>query len=253
MSWLRQCRDAWRALLALVFPGPCPLCERDLPGRVVSGICPACWSALSPHRGPACRVCDLPLPRAVGPAHCPDCRRDRAGSRGLQTVAATLYRGHAVTLHRRFKFDEALDLTEPLAARMAIAWRWRGRFRPDLIVPVPPDPLRWGPRRRAPRRLARAVARRLGVPCASALRKRRSVRPQTGRDAPARVRALRGAFAATAIPVAGRSVLLVDDVATTGATLRAAAAALRSAGARRVGVLVFARTPLPARDDRPPR
>ncbi|MFN7964593.1 MAG: phosphoribosyltransferase family protein [Acidobacteriota bacterium] len=251
MSWRRECRESWRALLALVFPGPCPLCERDLPGQAIAGICPGCWGELAPHCGPSCRVCDLPLPRVVGPAHCPDCQRDLAGARGLHTVAATRYQGHSITLHRRFKFDEALDLAEPLAARMAIAWRWRGRFRPDLIVPVPPDPWRWGPRRRAPRRLAHAVARRLGVPCSTALRKRRSVRPQTGRDAQARVQALRGVFAAEPQSVAGRSILLIDDVATTGATLRSAAAALRSAGAKRVGVLVFARTPLPSGDHRP--
>jgi predicted amidophosphoribosyltransferase len=126
---------------------------------------------------------------------------------------------------------------------MAAAWRARGG-RGDLVVPVPPDPLRWTVRRRAPRRLARAVARALGLPVAPrALRKCRPTPAQTAAAGAARRSALAGAFAARPALVGGRSVLLVDDVATTGATLREAARALVEAGAERVAGLVLARRP----------
>jgi predicted amidophosphoribosyltransferase len=127
---------------------------------------------------------------------------------------------------------------------MAAAWTARGDGRPDLVVPVPPDPLRWSVRRHAPRRLARAVARALVLPVAPrALRKRRPTRPQTSAAGAARRFALAGAFAARSGLVEGRSILLVDDVATTGSTLREAARALAEAGADRVAGLALARRP----------
>jgi predicted amidophosphoribosyltransferase len=127
---------------------------------------------------------------------------------------------------------------------MAAAWAARGDGRPDLVVPVPPDPLRWSVRRRAPRRLARAVARALALPVAPrALRKTHPTRPQTSAAGAARRAALAGAFSARTSQVRGRSLLLVDDVATTGSTLREAARALAEAGAERVAGLVLARRP----------
>jgi predicted amidophosphoribosyltransferase len=161
-------------------------------------------------------------------------------------LAAVRYERSAVSLHRELKFGEAIELTGPIATRMAIVWRHRGPFRPDLLVPIPPDPLRIGPRRRTPWRLARAVSRELGAPCRRALRKPRSTRAQTGRSASTRRTALGGAFSADLRLVAGRRVVLIDDVCTTGGTLEAAAAALRDAGAERIAALVWARTPLPA-------
>ena len=89
------------------------------------------------------------------------------------------------------------------------------------------------------RLLARAVASRGGLPCRRLLR--RAAGPaQTGRDAAAR---RMGPVFAAARPVTGRRVLLVDDVVTTGATVAAAARALREAGAAEVHVVAAARTP----------
>ena len=89
------------------------------------------------------------------------------------------------------------------------------------------------------RLLARAVARELHLPCRPLLR-RNPGPAQTGRDAAARHT---GPAFAGRTPLAGRRVLLVDDVVTTGATVSAAARALRRAGAERVTVVAAARTP----------
>ena len=113
----------------------------------------------------------------------------------------------------------------------------------DLIVPVPQHVVRRWLRGFDPvAQLANDVSRSLGRPCrAGALRRIRWTATQTRLHGHARRRNVRGAFMARARAVRGRTVLLVDDVLTTGATAQACAQALRQAGASRVFVLTAAR------------
>jgi predicted amidophosphoribosyltransferase len=156
---------------------------------------------------------------------------------GVDSCAAFLaYAGAGRELVARLKYRNARSSVPFLARGMA------------AIVPYEIDLVTWAPTTPArlrsrgfdqARLLSRAVARELGVPC-RALVRRRPGPAQTGRDALARYS---GPGFAARRPVAGRRVLLVDDVVTTGATVAAASRALRAAGAGEVHVVAAARTP----------
>ncbi|MEM6355259.1 MAG: ComF family protein [Pseudomonadota bacterium] len=232
----------------LLFPPECPACGADV--AAAEGLCASCFADCTFLAGPSCRQCGRPEPRlsAHDPDHrCDDCvASEPAWARG---VAVALYGGVVRKLVLALKHGDRLD-TVPLMA----GWMHRaGRgliAEADLIVPVP---LHWT--RRLKRRfnqsaeLARAIAgRAAGEPGAAVftpdlLRRVRRTPSQEGRDRAARRANLDGAIAAAphaSARLSGARVVLVDDVMTSGATLDAAARALRAAGAARVDALVMA-------------
>lgn len=249
----RAIRSALRgvaaALLHLVFPTPCHVCQHPLgPGRR-SALCAACWGALERVPQAGCRRCGWPFPAAGAArgAERPLCQRCRETDDHFEAARAVLlYRdgGIARAAILLCKHGRRVGLLQHLAALLAAeapadlmqrAW--------DAAVPVP---LHW---RRRWRRgfnqaeaLARAVGRRHGLPVEQrCLVRLRATPPQHG-DAAARRRNVRDAFAVRrAARIAGKRLLLVDDVFTTGATANACAAALLAAGAAAVGVLTLAR------------
>ena len=158
--------------------------------------------------------------------------------------AAFVYAFPLDRLLPRFKFHR--DLAAGRLLVQAMAGAFRERPRPDALVPVPlhRDRLRSRGYDQA-LELARPLARALSIPLRSDLLLRaRATAPQSQLDARDRQRNLRGAFRVptAAIAVPGR-VALVDDVMTTGATLHAAAQALRRAGVARIEAWVCARVP----------
>jgi ComF family protein len=149
-------------------------------------------------------------------------------------------------LVRALKYEAATRLA-PWLGRALAEQAARLGWRPDVACPVPLHPARR--RHRGYNQaalLARELATALDVPCLQLLARRRPTLPQARLSRAARAANVAGAFLAEPARTAGRCVLLVDDVLTTGATAAACAAALRRAGARRVRVAVVARA------DRPP-
>ncbi len=160
-----------------------------------------------------------------------------------RTITALSYEGTSAVLIRRLKFEGRRDgralLLEHLRARIE-------GLRFDAIVPVPRHWRRIREQGCDPvHDLARGLARVTGVPLrVGFLLRTRSTPPQTELRGAERRRSAAGTFGARKGALRGRSVLLLDDVTTTGATLRAAAGALRrDAGARRVVRVAVAGTP----------
>ncbi|WP_369935968.1 ComF family protein [Xanthomonas tesorieronis] len=225
----------WRRLQRLLLPERCLVCSES--GVAGLDLCPACRDAL-PWNAGACRMCALPLPALDAAQLCGACQRKPPP---LALVAsACVYAAPVDGLLRRFKFHQDLAAGRLLAALLQA--RCTGLPRPQAVLPVPLHRARL--RRRGydqALELARPLARALDLPLCTGLQRVRATAPQSELDAQARRRNLRHAFAVQA-PLPPH-VALVDDVMTTGATLHAAAQALRRAGVARVDAWVVARVP----------
>jgi len=225
-------------IMRWLLPPRCLVCGEAAQGQ---DLCLACIAAL-PRNAPACPRCALPLPVAA-PA-CGVCLQHPPPFSRL--FAPWRYEAAIAQLVPRFKFHHDLAAGRVLAQLAApLVADWDGCKGVTRIIPMPLHATRLGQRGyNQALELARPLARALGLPVdAAALVRQRATIAQTELDAAARRRNLRGAF--TAAPQSGEVVLLIDDVVTTGATVREAARTLLRAGAGEVRVLAIARAPEP--------
>ncbi|HER35768.1 MAG: ComF family protein [Halothiobacillaceae bacterium] len=223
------------------FDAPCHLCRRDTVEP--DGLCPDClreWHALAGL--PRCHSCGLCLPDAAETGPCGACAARPWPF--AQVVAAIDLDPVARELVHRLKYHRDLSVLPLLQATLtsAIAALPRESL-PDALVPMPLHPAQR--RRRGFNQawlLADALARSLGTPLmARGVQRVRDTGSLAMRSARERRRALAGAFVVDA-PVP-RTVAIVDDVLTTGASVGALAAQLRQGGAESVAVWALARTP----------
>lgn len=237
-------RTALRGLGEVVFPPCCIACRKATAAR--DALCAGCWAAVRFIERPYCErlgtpfEADLECPGLVSPdaiAHPPVFSRARA--------VARFEDGPCRQLVHRLKYGDRLELAASMGAWMARAGE-EVLGEADVLVPVPLHRRRLAARRfNQSALLAQAVSRGCGVPVAlDALARSKATASQVGLSRTQRQLNLQGAFAVPAERVgcvAGRAVVLVDDVLTSGATANAASRALLRGGARRVDVLVFAR------------
>ncbi len=225
-------------------PSQCAVCR----GWARQRLCEACTLRYAaPHA--RCRRCAIGVPEGV--AVCGACLTlpppfDAA-------IAAVDYAYPWDELVRRFKFDAALDLADPLAQRLLDAVRRSDAPLPDWLLPVP---LAAGRLRERGYNQAWELARRVarGLPCTTdpkMLLRMKDTPHQVALPPGRRAANVRGAFALEPRrrnELQGRSVAVLDDVMTTGATASEIALTLLQAGARSVQVWVLARTPRPDED-----
>ncbi len=231
-----------RWLVDVVLPPQCLACRA--PVSDMGTLCSGCWSRLKLIERPYCARLGVPFSYDLG-----------AGALSAEAIAdpppfdrcraVAVFDDVARQLVHGLKYRDRLEL-----ARWMAGWMVRSGAEvlaeAELVVPVPLHRRRlWSRRFNQSALLARTVAERAGkVLGSSALARIRPTVQQVGLTADERDRNVRGAFR---VPleqkpmVAGRRVLLVDDVYTTGATVRAATRALLRAGATAVDVLIFAR------------
>src|SRR5665213_848943 len=242
---LRLAQGAWshaaRLALDIALPTLCVSCREPVNGE---GVCAKCWAKLSFIAPPYCPRLGIPFVYDPGPdllsmeaiANPPAYQRARAAVR-YDDVARTLV--HAL------KYQDRTDLAPAMG-------RWMARAgdellgEADALVPVPLHWRRgWSRRYNQSGALARSIERQSGVKVASeALRRVRPTQQQIGLSRSQRASNVQGAFKVATqrqSDIAGRRVVLVDDVLTSGATVDACARALLRAKAASVDVLVFAR------------
>ena len=231
--------------VALLLAPVCAACHTPLDEPTRGAVCPPCWASILPITPPCCRTCGDSLPSwralSVAEALCSRCRR----STPLVSLARALgpYEGTLRAIVHALKYDGRPTIARHLAARM----RHAGvdvLAGADLVVPVP---LHRSRERARGFNQARELGRHLGVPLADALTRTRQTVSQADLPAARRHANVRGAFEwRRSVPVGRRTIVLVDDVSTTGATLNACASALLDAGAAEVRALTAARAPLKA-------
>jgi ComF family protein len=235
-------RAALRVALDLALPPLCPSCRDPLGDGV--GLCATCWSKLSLIEPPYCARLGIPFTYDPGPgllsmeAIADPPAYDRAR-------AAVRYDEIARALVLSFKYGDRLDLTPMMGRWMARAGR-ELTAGADALLPVPLHWRRlWARRFNQSAALAGAISEICGVPVLhGALKRVRATPQQVGLSKTQRADNVQGAFRVPTdekAHVAGRRLVLIDDVLTSGATADTCARALLRAGAAHVDVLVFAR------------
>lgn len=224
--------------LSLLYPPRCLLCRT----LGMACLCPACADAIAPVPEPLCARCGQGVSPEGGCFHC--ARRRPAFDRARAMGA---YEGVLRDAIRQFKYRDRPQMAEPLGVLLA---GYARAHRADLhglafdaLLPVPMHPVRRRLRGyNQSERLARVLSRELVLPLdTTTLIRPRRARPQVGLSEEARRRNLKDAFAvADPDAVRGKTLLLVDDVTTTGSSLSECAAALKSAGAKAVFALTLA-------------
>ena len=215
----------------------CALCEATSRGAV----CAACAESLArTDYGLACPSCAMP---GSSSAICGQCLRDRPQFDA--SVAAFHYQYPFDKLVQSLKFGADLKLVQFFTSALAqavLAFRPQTQACPQIVVALPLANQRLSERGfNQAALLAAGVAKHLNLPVAhGAMLRIRETPPQSGLNREARIKNIRGAFACDTSLV-GKSVAIVDDVMTTGATLSEAARILKSAGAERVEAWVLAR------------
>jgi ComF family protein len=233
-----------RAAADIVFPPACLCCRQST--ETEGALCSACWAQVRFIERPYCNRLGTPFAADLGSDELlsPEAVRDPPVYARARAVAH-FDDGPVRQLVHRLKYYDRMELAKPLGNWMARAGR-ELLEEAELLVPVPLHRARLTARRyNQANALAQAISARCGVPADPfVLTRVKPTPPQVGLSRSQRALNLQGAFQIAegmAARIEGRTIVLIDDVMTSGATANAASRALLRAGAKRVDVLVFAR------------
>ena len=233
--------DALAPLVDLVFPPRCPLCGEGIASQ--TGLCAGCWGALVIPGEPACTECSRPFGDGIPEGStCGPCLSEPPRHDGI--AAATLYNDASRKLVLSLKHGNRVSLAPMMAGLMATKLPFLNRDW--LVAPVPLH--RWRIWRRGYNQsaeLAREICRGTEAPLVVDMLERRKATPSLGGlGKKARKRVLAGSIAVNErreSAIRGASIVLVDDVLTSGATSDACVRSLKRAGAKKVVIACFSR------------
>lgn len=218
-----------------LYPSVCPVCANKSDLFSVSPICSNCWSEIKSYKGPSCNLCALPFVSEKA-SICGNCLKNNPLF--TKAIAFGLYDGILKEAISQFKFYGIRRLSKPLA-RLLLTLEIP---EADAVIPVPmtkKELIQRGFNQSA--LLAKTIARQKSIPLLlDILLKIKETPPQVGLSVSERQRNLTGAFSAKR-NLNDKTIILVDDVMTTGATVTECTKALLKAGAKQVIALVLAR------------
>lgn len=244
MAVVKTIRAGFKTALGLVYPETCQLCQAERASAATGFVGSKCWSQVRFIRPPFCARCGLPYEGDLTTEfHCTNCRElELHFSSARSAVVAKTVVLEAI---HRFKYSHALwfesFLADLLVREAAPALRGQGW---NFLMPVPLHPLKLREREfNQAEVLAGHLSRATGIPLnLECLRRANPTATQTLLNREQRAANMRGAFIVpVGKPLAGRRIVLVDDVFTTGATTNACAQALARAGAAEISVWTVAR------------
>lgn len=236
-------KASWPAgFFSLFFPEKCPFCRTllKIQGEEIPGLCPACEKDIQWMLPPYCQRCGRPFPKGSTAHLCSDCLQQKLFFDWGR--AAVLYEGIFAEAIQRFKYQGDIHLAHPLG------WFWNKinleTLSFEAIIPVPLHPARLRERGFNQALLLGKILGKIHNKrvLAKGLRRIKNTVPQVQLDHSERAKNVRGAFAVKdQQEIMDKSVLLVDDVFTTGATVNECARILKKSGAKEVLVLTLAR------------
>jgi ComF family protein len=233
-----------RGLADVLFPPACVVCEEILDEDLPFSLCQACFSEIRFIGSPLCPCCGLPYAAESASDHlCGECLSRKQYFTAVRSLG--IYDSALLKAIQRFKYQGSLHVGEALGSLMAShSYPAFDMTEYDVIMPVPLHVGRLRERGfNQSLLLARVIARKFPVEIDfMTLRRAVDTAPQTGLRKEDRAANVRGAFElGDRARVKGKKVLIIDDVYTTGSTVRECARILLKGGARSVGVLTLAR------------